>query len=328
MANLLELHGITKRFGDVTILRDIDLQVPEGQSVAIVGESGCGKTTLGKIIADVWPASSGQVIFGGRDVAKMSKAEYRDFRLKVQMVQQDSFAALNPYKSIYHSISAALKAHKFVRGETAARERVAALLTDVGLTPTEHFIDKYPHQLSGGQRQRVLIARALGVDPRLIVADEPVSMVDVSLRISLLQLMRGMSDKYGVSFVYITHDLATARYVSEHGQLVVMYLGKIVEMNNISSAVRDPHHPYFRALVKAVPEGLPTGSGEAPALPLKGAEVPDVTDIPKGCSFHPRCLYSTERCQSEVPELRPVGAAQAACWNLESVRAAVAAGRN
>lgn len=324
--NILELRGIVKRFGDVTILRDVNLDIAEGESVAIVGESGCGKTTLGKIIADVWRATEGTVVFDGRDVSKMSKEEYRAFRLKVQMVQQDSFAALNPYKPVYHSISAGLKAHKLVRGEREARERVGALLADVGLTPVEHFIDKYPHQLSGGQRQRVLIARALAVNPKLIVADEPVSMVDVSLRISLLQLMRGMSDKYGVSFVYITHDLATARYVSERGQLAVMYLGKIVEQNDIAGAVRNPRHPYFRALVKAVPEGLPTGDGAAPSLPLKGAEVPNVKAIPSGCSFHPRCLYATAKCETDVPELEPIGGGRAACWHLDEVARRVPSG--
>lgn len=317
---LLEIDGLFVEFmkdkTKVSVLRDVNLQINTGESVAVVGESGCGKTTLGKVIVDIYKPAKGTVKYQGKDIHKMSKKEYQDYRLSVQMIQQDSFAALNPYKTIYHSISSPLLEHKFVKSDEEARQTVTQLLKDVGLEPTSQFIDKYPHQLSGGQRQRVLIARALGVRPKLIVADEPVSMVDVSLRISLLQLMREMNEKYNVSFVYITHDLATARYIADHGRLVVMYLGEIVEKAEILSATKDPKHPYFRALVQAVPSGYQKITKQ---LQLKGVDIPDVANLPSGCPFHPRCLYATDACKQTNQELSPFEGREVACMRIKEV---------
>lgn len=322
---ILEIEQLYKGFSEGKkqenmVLRDINLSIKARESIAIVGESGCGKTTLGKIIVDLFHPTQGVVKYKGKDIRKMTKKEYRDFRLKVQMVQQDSFAALNPYKTIFHSLSAALFAHKKVKGEKEVRERVTELLTDVGLTPVEHFIDKYPHQLSGGQRQRILIARALSVDPEIIVADEPVSMVDVSLRISLLQLLRSVNEKYGVSFVYITHDLATARYISDNGKLIVMYLGEIIEESDIVTAVQQPLHPYFKALVAAVPKGIKVNHQEMPKLPLKGIDIPDIKHLPSGCPFHPRCIYATEKCSIEKPCLSKYEDSLVSCFYTKEIQ--------
>ncbi|WP_317913841.1 ABC transporter ATP-binding protein [Carnobacterium maltaromaticum] len=321
---ILEIKGLYKSFKsnkeEVTILRNINLVVNEKESVAVIGESGCGKTTLGKVIVDIFQPTQGTVKYRGKDISKMTKKEYQAYRLKVQMVQQDSFAALNPYKTIFHSVSTAMIQHKIVKGEKAARIKVTELLEDVGLTPVEHFIDKYPHQLSGGQRQRILIARALSVNPELIIADEPVSMVDVSLRIALLQLLRKMNEKYGVSFVYITHDLATARYISDTGKLVVMYLGEIVEQSAITTAVKNPLHPYFKALVQAVPQATPGGNFKGAELQLKGIDVPDVKNVPSGCPFHPRCIYATAECEKIKPQLEKVGDSQVACLYTREIQ--------
>ncbi|KPG70630.1 ABC transporter ATP-binding protein [Enterococcus sp. RIT-PI-f] len=321
MSNLLEIHQLYKSFshdGEM-ILRGIDLSIKESESVAIVGESGCGKTTLGKIIVDIHQPTKGTVTYRGKNIRDMNKKEYREFRLKVQMVQQDSFAALNPYKTIYQSLKAAILVHRIVKNEKEARQTVKALLEDVGLTPTSHFIDKFPHQLSGGQRQRILIARAISVKPEVIVADEPVSMVDVSLRISLLKLLRKMNEKYGISFVYITHDLATARYISDHGKLVVMYLGEIVESADIATATSNPLHPYFRALIAAVPKGINVDHQQMPSLPLKGVDIPNIKQLPQGCIFHPRCIYAKETCSQNKPLLRNCHNAQVACFFAEEI---------
>ncbi|WP_086273535.1 ABC transporter ATP-binding protein [Candidatus Enterococcus testudinis] len=321
MNNLLEISQLYKSFSNhgEMILRGINLTIKEGESVAVVGESGCGKTTLGKVIVDIHQPTSGTVSYRGKNIREMNKKEYREYRLKVQMVQQDSFAALNPYKTIYQSLKAPIVAHKIVKSEQEARKTVSALLEDVGLTPTSHFIDKYPHQLSGGQRQRILIARAISVKPEIIVADEPVSMVDVSLRISLLKLLRKMNEKYGISFVYITHDLATARYISDDGKLIVMYLGEIVELADITEATSNPLHPYFRALIAAVPKGINIGHQQMPALPLKGVDIPNIKQLPKGCIFHPRCIYAKETCSQNKPLLRNCNNTEVACFFAEEI---------
>ncbi|MEH7302104.1 ABC transporter ATP-binding protein [Neobacillus drentensis] len=324
MSSIIELKNIEKHFEDgkntrVKVLRNINLDIKEGEIVAVVGESGCGKTTLGKLIVDIHPPTEGNIQYLGREISSLDKKSYKDYRLGVQMVHQDSFAALNPNKTIFQSLSAPLLKHKIVKTKAEALELISKYMEDVELAPVEQFLYKYPHQLSGGQRQRILLARALLVKPKLIVADEPVSMVDASLRISLLDLMAKMNKLYGISFVYITHDLATARYIANNGRVVVMYLGNIVEVNNINDAIQNPKHPYFKALLKAVPVADPTQKGMISQLPLKSMEIPNLKNLAKGCKFNPRCIYATELCESKEPELRELNGSLVACHYAESI---------
>lgn len=309
----------TKKGEKVKILQNINLSVGEGEIVALVGESGCGKTTLGKAMVGIHTPTTGSILYRGKDIAKLNKSEFMDYRLGVQMVHQDSFAALNPNRTIFQSLSLPLLHNKIARNGKEAETVLHEYFTEVGLTPPEQFLYKYPHQLSGGQRQRILLARALSVKPKVIVADEPVSMVDVSLRIALIDLMTRMNQKYNISFVYITHDLATARYVAKDGRLAVMYLGKIVELNNIREAIDNPKHPYFQALIAAVPSHFGLGKSEMKDLPLRSLDMPSVNNPPSGCSFHTRCPYYKERCEKEAPELRDYKGGMIACHYAEEI---------
>lgn len=304
----------------VQVLSDINLEVEEGEIVAVVGESGCGKTTLGKMIVGIHKPTEGKILYKGKDISKLKKGDFKDYRLGVQMVHQDSFAALNPNRTIFQSLSMPLLQHKIAKNKEEAEKILKEYFAEVGLVPQEQFLYKYPHQLSGGQRQRILLARALSVKPKLIVADEPVSMVDVSLRISLIDLMSKMNKKYNISFIYITHDLATARYIAKNGRLVVMYLGKIVEMNNIYEAIDNPKHPYFHALLSAVPQTVgKRNDGGSASLPLRTLDMPSIINPPSGCKFHTRCPYYTEKCEKEEPKLAEYKGGYVACHYAKEV---------
>ena len=306
----------------VGALVGMNLEIAPGEIIAVVGESGCGKTTLGKVITDIYQPTEGRLLFKGKDVRSLDKREYREYRLAVQMIHQDSYAALNPNRTIFQSLSLPLLQHRLVKNRQEAWDQLVELFTEIGLTPPEQFLEKYPHQLSGGQRQRILLARALSVRPSLIVADEPVSMVDVSLRISLLDLMARANKKYGISFVYITHDLGAARYIAHHGRIAVMYLGRMVEQNQIQAALDRPAHPYFHALISAVPVPDPTlRDGRMERLPLKSFDMPSVTNAPSGCKFHPRCPYAEAVCEREEPGLREFRGGLVACHLVEKIKA-------
>lgn len=325
---LIELNDVSvsfstkgKRKGTVNALMDMNLSIEEGEIIAVVGESGCGKTTLGKVVTDIYKPIKGEVLFRGKNIHKLSSKDYEEYRLGVQMVHQDSYAALNPNKTIAQSLVLPLLRHKLAKNNTEALKILFEYFNDVGLNPPEMFLEKYPHQLSGGQRQRILLARALSVRPKLIVADEPVSMVDVSLRISLLNLMADMNQKYKISFIYITHDLGTARYIASHGKIMVMYLGSLIESNTIQEAIADPKHPYFQALIAAVPEADPSRRSEfAKKLPLRSLDMPDLLNLPTGCKFHPRCPYYNDTCMEEVPRLRELEGGFVACHRVEEIR--------
>jgi len=313
--------GFLRKKKKIGALVDVSLDVNPGEIVAIVGESGCGKTTIGKLITGVYRPTEGDVFYAGGNIRALKKgsAEYNAFRLGVQMVHQDSYAALNPSRTIFQSLSDPLIRHKLSKNRVESLDILVDLFERVGLTPPEHFLFKYPHQLSGGQRQRTLLARALSVKPRLIVADEPVSMVDVSLRISLLDLMGRMNSEMDVAFVYITHDLATARYIAQGGRLVVMYLGKIVETGDLSLVLNSPRHPYLQALITAIPIPDPRVSRKVNTLPLRSLDMPSNVSPPTGCRFHPRCPYCQPRCENEEPELRAFEGELIACHFAEQV---------
>jgi len=297
---------------------DVNVTLNSGEIIALVGESGCGKTTMGKVVTGLLHPSEGRVLFKGVDIKQMNRAQYDEFRNGVQMVQQDSYAALNPTRTIFQSLSAPILEKKIVKNKAEARERVSELLKTVELNPPEQYLDKYPHQLSGGQRQRILLARAISLKPKIIVADEPVSMIDVSLRIAVLNLMASLNKKLGIAFIYITHDLATARYIANNGKIVVMYLGKIVETGNVTEVLNEPKHPYLQALVSAVPVPDPRVAKSKRSLPLKSVEMPNPANPPKGCRFNPRCPFAFKKCEEVEPELYKYGNGLAACHKLEN----------
>lgn len=295
-----------KKKPEVGAVVDVSFEIQEGEIMALVGESGCGKTTIGKTIAGLFEPTKGDIIYKGKNYRKMNAQEKDDFRREVQMVHQDAYAALNPSRTIFNSLKDPILKHKIVKTTEQAREKLLDLFKLVGLTPAEQFIEKYPHQLSGGQRQRVLLARALSVNPKLIVADEPVSMVDVSLRISLLDLMAKMNKELGISFIYITHDLATARYIGQQGKIGVMYLGKLVETGDLNAVLQNPRHPYLQALISAIPVPDLKISRKEHDLPLKSLEMPNPANPPQGCRFNPRCIYATPVCEQQEPRLKEV----------------------
>ena len=308
---LIELDGVSRTFkvpgGTITGVDNVSLAIEPGEAICIVGESGCGKTTTGRMLAGILRPSGGRLLYQGQDVWDKKGHELSAFRRAVQLVHQDPYASLNPTRTVYQTLSAPIFRHKKARGNADATNRVRQLLHTVGLTPPDDFLVKYPHQLSGGQRQRVAIARALTVDPQVIVADEAVSMVDVSIRISLLNLLLGLRSEMGVSIVLITHDLAVARYFAQTGRIGVMYLGRVVELARSEALVSDPAHPYSAALIAAIPEADPMITRGKERVPLKSAEVPSLLALPPGCTFHPRCpLAEPGLCDVKIPELLPL----------------------
>lgn len=292
---------------DAGAVVDFSLDIRRQEIVALVGESGCGKTTLGKIMSGIVKPTGGRLIYNGVDVSRMNRQQAADFRDQVQIVHQDSYAALNPVRTIYQSLSGPLLHKKIVKTDVEAHERVCELLKTVELHPPQQFMDKYPHQLSGGQRQRILMARAISLNPKLIVADEPVSMIDVSLRIAVLNLMSKLNREMGIAFVYITHDLATARYIAKQGRVATMYLGQLIELGEVEAVLAKPRHPYLQALLTAVPIPDPKIAKRHRPLPLKSLDMPSITEPPSGCRFHPRCLYATDKCEQEPVSLVAVG---------------------
>lgn len=258
---LLELDGVSQVFktrrGPVRAVDDVSLSLDPGQVICLVGESGSGKTTTAKIAAGLTAPTEGTMRFEGKDVSQLKGKEFATYRRAVQYIHQDPYASLNPIRDVFGTLSAPLRKHGLVRGRSEAREMCRELLTRVDLTPPDAFLDKFPHQLSGGQRQRVSVARALTLGPRLIMADESTSMLDVSIRISLLNMLIRLREDLGVGFMFITHDLAIAKYFGWHGHIAVMYRGRIVEFGRTPEVINNPSHEYTRALLEAIPEPDP-----------------------------------------------------------------------
>ena len=306
--NLLEIHnlkvhfpvarGVFGRAKDfVRAVDDVSLTIAPGETVGLVGESGCGKTTLGRAAIRLIEPTAGRILFEGEDIAHLTSAELRARRRRFQMIFQDPYSSLDPRLTVEDIVGEALDIHGLTPEPGARRARIAGLLKDVGLDPS--LAQRYPHEFSGGQRQRIGIARALAVEPRLIVCDEPVSALDVSVQAQIINLLQDLQQEHGIAYLFVAHDLAVVEHISR--RILVMYLGRIVESGEAKAICRSPQHPYTQALLSAVPVVDPDSKRQR--ILLKG-DVPSPINPPAGCPFHPRCPIAEARCQTETPRLR------------------------
>jgi oligopeptide transport system ATP-binding protein len=308
---------IQHEFARVHAVDDVSFELRAGETLGLVGESGCGKSTLARCIARLHDVTSGSILFEGNDISTLSRRKLRPVRRELQMVFQDPYASLNPRKRVGAIISDPLRIHH-AGSRVQIQQRVTELLELVGLSP-EH-VNRYPHEFSGGQRQRIGVARALALKPKLVIADEPVSALDVSIRAQVINLLDDLQDELGLTYIVIAHDLGVVRHVSD--RIAVMYLGKIVEISPAQELYEQPVHPYTEALLSAVPVPDPDMSAARQRIVLEG-DVPSPILPPNGCRFHPRCRYATEICTVEEPPLLPRGSTghAAACHHPLGVAA-------
>lgn len=319
-APLLETHGLTKAFRHKTGLfcspaiqlavNSVDLQLASRERIGVVGESGCGKSTLGRLLLGLTEPTKGEVWFDGVNHTQRNKGDWKTFRMRTSLVQQNPLSALNPQMTVGQQIAEGLLVHH-VCGRSAAYERSAAMLEKVGLSSA--MMNRYPHQMSGGQRQRVVIARALNLDPKLVVFDEAVSALDVSVQAQVVALLRSLWQELDLAYVFITHDLRIVRHLVD--RIAVMYLGRIVETGPIRAVYEGARHPYTRALLASVPTMDPAIRHIAPPI----QEELDVSRISTGCPFQARCSLAIDRCAAETPQLRAIGDQQAACHLAEDL---------
>ena len=318
---LVEARGLSKDFPvagrrDAVLhaVTDVDLDIYEGETLALVGESGCGKSTLGRMLLGLLPVTAGSVRFAGADVTGAKGEALQALRRQMQVIFQDPYASLNPRMNVERIISEPLITHHMYNTKAETRQRVLELMGEVGIPGA--FLKRYPHQFSGGQRQRIGIARALALRPRLIVCDEPVSALDVSIQSQVLNLLEDLQSQYGLTYLFISHDLSVVRHISD--RVAVMFLGMICEIGDTSRIFRRPMHPYTRFLLDAVP--LPDPARRDEEKPLLTGEIPSPVNPPSGCRFRTRCPYATEQCAAEVPALREVEGRLVAChFPLEGI---------
>ncbi|RWR29284.1 ABC transporter ATP-binding protein [Sinirhodobacter populi] len=302
--------GLIRRRRAINAVSDVSFDIAPGETLGLVGESGSGKTTVGRAILRRINAAQGRIVFEGQDITRLSGEPLRRLRARMQIVLQDPYTSLNPRQTVAAIVAEPLIVHGLA-SRAAAREQVLALLDRVGLP--EDAADRYPHSFSGGQRQRIGIARALALKPALIVADEPVSALDVSVRAQVVNLMQDLQAELGLSYLFIAHDLAIVRHISH--RVAIMYAGRIVEIAPRDEIYDRPIHPYTEALLSAVPVANPAAQRARRRIVHPGESV-DIADPPSGCRFHPRCPLASERCRIEAPPLlRKRGAHFAACWN-------------
>lgn len=309
--NILEVKNLKKYFpiksgvfqkvvGNVRAVDDVSFEINKGETFSLVGESGCGKSTLGRTVLRLLDKTSGSVKFKGLDIHSLSKKEMRKLRLKMQIIFQDPFSSLNPRKTVSDLIGEALIAHKFVNSKKEYYNRIEEVMEVCGLA--RYHMKRYPHEFSGGQRQRIGIARSLVLNPEFIVADEPVSALDVSIQSQIINLLQDFQEKYGFSYLFISHDLSVVRHISH--KVGVLYLGSLVEVASKDDLYNSPMHPYTQALISCVP--LPDPEKKVDRIILKG-DIPSASNPPSGCKFHTRCLHVKDICKEEVPILKEVG---------------------
>jgi peptide/nickel transport system ATP-binding protein len=297
---------VSKLFGETKYLKavdDVSFDIREGELLGLAGQSGCGKSTLGELLTGLQNPTSGRIGFKGEDMTEFDKEQMKEFRLSCQVIFQDPYEAMNPRFSVARSVSEPLVIHGI--GDREERDaRAMEAIEDAGLRPAGEYLDKLPGELSGGERQRVCIARAMVLDPDFLVADEPVSMLDVSVRTGILQLFKRLQQERDLSMLYISHDLSTINYLTD--RTMIMYLGNLVEQGPTEQVIHDPAHPYTEALLDSVPNPDPRETREQSRLE---GDVPDPVDLPQGCRFRPKCDYATEECAEAEPDLEPVGEA-------------------
>ena len=303
-----------RQVGTVKAVDGVTLSIQPGEVLGLVGESGCGKSTLARTIMQLVPTTSGTVVLKGKSLAKGSAADLLAQRRDLQMIFQDPYASLNPRMTIFATLAEPLRVHRRCSPDQIPA-RVSQLMNLVGLAP--RFLHKYPHEFSGGQRQRIAIARALALEPKVIVADEPVSALDVSIQAQILNLLALLGRKMNLTMIFIAHDLSVVKHISD--RIAVMYLGKIVELGPASDVIERPRHPYTRALVSAIPTANPDIERTRQRIVLAG-DPPSPIDPPPGCPFHPRCPFALEKCKLTVPALYPAGPQrEAACIRLDEI---------
>jgi len=298
---------------------DVSLKLFKGEIFGLIGESGSGKTTLGKIAMKLYTATEGKIIFNGDDVTNCDKKRKELYRRQVQMIFQDPYASMNPRFKIRDVLEEPLIIHKIKGSRKEHDEKIIKSLKEVKLNPPEEFMGRYPHMLSGGQRQRIATARTLILNPEIVVADEPVSMIDLSTRAEILHMMKDVQRELNLTYLYITHDLSTARYFTD--RIAVMYLGRIMEMGKADDVIDNPQHPYTKALINAVPEPKAGMLNVIKELPISG-EIPSPANVPSGCRFHTRCPYAEDSCSNEEePSLIDIGGGHFhACRLAEKIR--------
>ena len=323
---LLKVEGLRKLFAigrggfrrgaplQVHAVDGVSFEIAAGEALAVVGESGCGKSTLALTLMGLETATAGSVRFDGKDLVGLGSGALKETRRRIQMIFQDPYESLNPLMTVGEIVAEPLHVHGLAKVAAERQQRVMQALADAGLKPADHYIHRFPHELSGGQRQRVAIAAALVLEPQLLIADEPVSMLDVSIRAEILNLLADLKQTRNIGILFITHDLGTISAVAD--RIAVMYLGRIVETGTVAEVMTAPQHPYTRALLSVVP--APNPRLRRQHIILQG-ETPDPIHLPPGCRFHPRCRLATDECGTVDPALEPTATGQlAACIHLDT----------